>query len=136
MEDTGIGIAPMVLPQLFQAFQQADASTTRKFGGTGWLIITRQPDGRGCGGRNLASRGRQPLLLACAWLEYVRAGADAESTRPASAGCAPLHGGAQRAGRGQRDQPRRRRPSCRMDGLAVDTAGKRPVAVDMVRAQR
>jgi signal transduction histidine kinase len=35
VEDTGIGIAPDVLPQLFQAFEQADASTTRKYGGTG-----------------------------------------------------------------------------------------------------
>jgi PAS domain S-box-containing protein len=43
VEDTGIGIAPEVLPQLFQAFHHADASTTRKFGGTGLgLTITRQ----------------------------------------------------------------------------------------------
>jgi PAS domain S-box-containing protein len=43
VEDTGSGIAPEALPQLFRAFQQADASTTRKFGGTGLgLTITRQ----------------------------------------------------------------------------------------------
>ncbi|MBW7899958.1 MAG: response regulator [Rhodocyclaceae bacterium] len=35
VEDTGIGIAPEVIPRLFRAFEQADTSTTRNFGGTG-----------------------------------------------------------------------------------------------------
>lgn len=42
VSDTGIGISPEEKDRLFQSFSQADASVTRKYGGTGLgLVITK-----------------------------------------------------------------------------------------------
>lgn len=61
VEDTGIGIAPEVLPRLFTLFEQADNSSTRKYGGAGLgLFITRkiaQRMGGDAGGQSTLGQG-------------------------------------------------------------------------------
>ena len=47
--DTGIGIAPELLPKVFNAFEQGDLKTTRRFGGLGLGLDIYEDDRRRAG---------------------------------------------------------------------------------------
>ncbi|MGE0595764.1 MAG: sensor histidine kinase [Hyphomonadaceae bacterium] len=49
--DTGIGIAPDVLPRLFKPFEQADSAMTRAYGGSGLGLVITQAIVHAMGGR-------------------------------------------------------------------------------------
>jgi signal transduction histidine kinase/ActR/RegA family two-component response regulator len=55
VSDTGIGMTPDALAKVFNAFEQADTSTTRKFGGTG-LGLTLSRDLARLMGGNITAR--------------------------------------------------------------------------------
>jgi signal transduction histidine kinase len=74
--DTGIGMSASQLAGLFEEFSQADASTTRKYGGTGLgLTISRQLVALMGGEIHVHSRSGQGNLF---WFEIDAAAAASE----------------------------------------------------------
>jgi PAS domain S-box-containing protein len=118
--DTGIGIAPDRLPQLFQPFEQADASITRRFGGTGLGLAITQRLAQRMGGQAGAEStpGQGSSFWFTAWLE--RSQTPAPGAAPAQ-GSDALH------------QLRERHRGAQVL-LAEDNAVNREVAVAMLEA--
>ncbi|HEY9235507.1 MULTISPECIES: PAS domain-containing hybrid sensor histidine kinase/response regulator [Phenylobacterium] len=88
--DTGVGIPEAVQPRIFQRFDQGDASTTRRFGGSGLgLSITRRLAEMLGGGVGFASTEGLGSVF---WLEVEAPSAAAPAALAQEAGEAVLDG--------------------------------------------
>lgn len=85
VRDTGVGIAPGKLGQIFEAFEQADSSTTREYGGSGLGLAIVRHIARLMGGDAgvESTPGAGSTFWFTAWFARAEPGSAAASVRPA-----------------------------------------------------
>ncbi|MGH9754415.1 MAG: hybrid sensor histidine kinase/response regulator, partial [Blastocatellia bacterium] len=123
VKDTGIGIDPKFLPHVFDRFRQADASSTREYGGLGiGLTIVRHIVETHGGGVSASSPGKSQgatfkirLPLISSRRLAPRPGSDAEAALPAAPERKILEG------------------SHRLDGVRVLLVEDSPDTLDMLK---
>ncbi len=140
VEDSGIGIAPAAIALLFKPFEQADSSTTRKYGGTGLgLAITRHLAEMMGGEVGIQSQPGQGSLF---WFSVTLARGHGVMPERVDAACAAAEVELHQRHAGARlllveDNAINREVALEMlygVGLAVDSAENGQVALDKARA--
>src|SRR5574343_831839 len=140
VEDQGIGMTAEQQGRLFQAFTQADGSTTRKYGGSGLGLAINRHLARMMGGDVGvdSTPGVGSRFWINAWLARAEApapSAEMEEGRPLEQVIAERHGG--RPILLVEDEPINQEVAgalLEMAGLCVEVAGNGAEAVDRVRA--